>query len=177
MKAVFRNLFIVLIVILLGKLFIIPPKNLYWASSSIRKSKRVNAYVGECRILKIDTLMLGYEFPIEKIWVEKLYSLGRNCIGIVITVTENEKRIIFDIFPDNPFFTKDNFYDEWVVKDSLTHSIGFSNRIIELDCHYQQGDTAIFNIFKWDKEHSNLWKDETMEPIFKIYTICDWDSK
>ncbi|EOR99690.1 hypothetical protein C799_03572 [Bacteroides thetaiotaomicron dnLKV9] len=66
MKPIIRNLLIVLLLILLGKLFIIPPKNLYWASTSIRKSKRVNAYVGECRIFKMDTLMTGYEFPIEK---------------------------------------------------------------------------------------------------------------
>lgn len=177
MKAVIRNLLIVLFLILLGKLFIIPPKNLHWASDSIRKSKRVDAYVGECRILKIDTLMTGYQFPIEKIWVEKKYRLGRNFIGIVITVTEDEKRIIVDILPDNPFFRKDNFFNEWVIKDSLAHSVGFSNRIIELDCPYQQGDTVIFNIFKWDEEHSNLWKDETMEPIFKIYTICDWENE
>lgn len=177
MKSVIRNLFIVLLIILLGKLFIIPPKNLYWASESIRKSKRVNAYVGECRIFKIDTLMVGYDFPIEKIWVERYYRLGRNRIGIVITLTENEKRIIVDIIPDNSFFRKDNFIKEWIIKDSLTHGIGFSNKIIDLDCPYQHGDTAIFNVFKLDKEHSNLWRDETMEPIFKIYTVCDWDNK
>ncbi len=177
-----RVFLIVLLILLLGKLFIIPPKNLYWASESIEKSKRVDAYVGECRIFKIDTLMSGYKFPIQKIWVEKYYSLGRNAIGIVITVTEDTKRIIVDIIPDNTFFKHDNFFKEWVIKDSLTHSIGHSKRgsadpIIDLDCYYQQGDTAIFNIFKRDKELSNLRKDETMEPIFKIYTICDWENK
>ena len=176
MKPVIRNLLIVLLIILLGKLFIIPSKNLYWASESVRKSKRVNAYVGECRIFKIDTLMADYDFPIEKIWVEKYHSLGRNCIGIVVTVTENEKRIIVDIIPDNSSFRKDNFIKEWTIKDSLTHGIGFSNKIIDLDCPYQHGDTAVFNVFKLDKEHSNLWRDETMELVFKIYTICDWDS-
>lgn len=121
--------------------------------------------------------MVGYDFPIEKIWVERYYRLGRNRIGIVITLTENEKRIIVDIIPDNSFFRKDNFIKEWIIKDSLTHGIGFSNKIIDLDCPYQHGDTAIFNVFKLDKEHSNLWRDETMEPIFKIYTVCDWDNK
>lgn len=177
MKPVVRNLLIVLLLILLGKLFIIPPKNLYWASTSIRKSKRVNAYVGECRIFKIDTLMTGYEFPIEKIWVEKYYSLGRNIIGIVITVTEDSKRIIFDIIPKHPFFRKDNFSEEWVIKDSLTHSIGLSNGIFDIDCHYQRGDTAIFNVFTLLKDSSNIWRDESMEHLFKVYTICDWDNK
>lgn len=174
MKAVLKNVFILLLIILLGKLFIIPPKNLYWASKSIQKSKRVNAYVGECRILKIDTLISGYDFPIEKIWVEKLYNLGRNALGIVVTITQKEKRIIVDIIPKHSFFRKDNFSDEWVIKDSLAHSIGLSNNRIDLDCPYQQGDTAIFNVFKLDKKDSNLWRDETMDMIFKIYTICDW---
>lgn len=178
-----RVFLIVLLILLLGKLFIIPPKNLYWASKSIEKSKRVDAYVGECRIFKIDTLMSGYKFPIQKIWVEKFYRLGRNCIGIVTTVTEDTKRIIVDIITGDPFFNHDSFDKEWwVIKDSLTHSIGHSKRgysdpIIELDCHYHQGDTAIFKIFKLGKEDSNVWKDKTMEPIFKIYIICDWENK
>lgn len=177
MKPVIRNLLIVFLLILLGKLFIIPPKNLYWASESIQKSKRVNAYVGECKIFRIDTLMVGYEFPIEKIWVEKYYNLGRNIIGIVIPVTKDSKRIIFDIIPNHPFFRKGNFSEEWVIKDSLTHRIGCSNDISEQDCYYQRGDTAIFNVFRLIKDSSNIWRDESMEHLFKVYTICDWDNK
>lgn len=184
LKTQLISLLIVLLLFLLGKLFIIPPKNLCWASENVKQSKRVNAYVGECRIFKVDTLMPGYKFPVEKIWVEKLYRLGRNCIGIVTYVTIDKKRIIVDIIPDDPFFNHDSFSkDKWVIKDSLTHGIGHSSSrsgsdpVIDLDYHYQQGDTAIFKIFKLDKKESNVWRDETMDLMFKIYTVCDWEEK
>ena len=177
MKPVIRNLFKVLLVILLGKLFIIPLHNLYWPSESIRDSKRVGAYVGECKIFRIDTIATGYEFPIEKIWVEKIYSLGRNRLGMVETVVENKNRIIIDITKNHPFFRKYNFSDEWVIKDSLTGWVGTSCDIIIMDCHYQRGDTAIFNVFKLDEKHSNVWRNETMEHLFKIYTLCDWEKE
>ena len=184
LKTQLISLLIVLLLFLLGKLFIIPPKSLYLTSESIEESKRINAYVGECRIFKVDTLMAGYEFPIERIWVEKYHSLGRNCIGIVTTtVTEDSKRIVIDIIPDDPFFNHDSFSkDQWVIKDSLTHRIGHDRRgdsdpVIDIDCHYHQGDTAIFKIFKLDKKESNVWRDETMDLMFKIYTVCDWKEK
>ena len=179
LKTQLISLLIVLLLFLLGKLFIIPPKSLYLTSESIEESKRINAYVGECRIFKVDTLMAGYEFPIERIWVEKYHSLGRNCIGIVTTtVTEDSKRIVIDIIPDSPFSYHDSFEKEWwAIKDSLTGSVGLSKPNVDLDCHYQQGDTAIFKIFKLDKKESNVWRDETMDLMFKIYTVCDWKEK
>lgn len=173
MKAAIKNILILFAVILLWKLYFIPPKNLYTPSKNIKESKRIKAYIGECHIFKVDTLTLGYKFPIDKIWIEKVWSLGRNKIGIVIPIVEDTKIIRFDINSEDPFFKMYYFSENWVIKDSLTHSINSSFQVPSIKCYYNQGDTAIFKVFRLNSDSSNVWRDHTMELLFKIYTVCD----
>lgn len=175
MKVAIKNILILVAIILLWKLFFIPPKNLYNPSKDIKESKRVKAYVGECHIFKVDTLALGYKFPIDKVWAEKLWSLGRNRIGIVVPVTENNIKLRFNINSEDSFFKKYNFISTWIIKDSLAGEVGLSKSLATQKCFYNGGDTAIFKIFKLNSDSSILYqKERDMELIFKIYAVCNW---
>ncbi|MDL2291823.1 hypothetical protein LJB80_01575 [Bacteroides sp. OttesenSCG-928-F21] len=143
-------------------------------SKSIKQSKKVKAFIGECRIENIDTIIPGYEFPVERVWVEKSWKLGRNRLGMVCPVTLKSKRIIFDIYPDNSFFRHDNFTDEWVVKDSLTGSVGHSEGVMEIDFRYNPGDTIILKVYKLKEWNASIWREECLIPIYKFEAICDW---
>ncbi|MDL2212982.1 hypothetical protein LJC29_03340 [Bacteroides sp. OttesenSCG-928-N06] len=160
--------------LILNKFFILPYSTLGF-SEDIAKSKKVNAFMYECEVIKIDTFQPGYTFPITTIWVEKPWFFEHNRWGLVVPKPDPNpryERVVFDIVKDDTFFIRKKFSEEWVIRDSLSGRVGFSNAIINLDWHYTKGDTAIFNIYKLQGTYPSIWIKEDLIPIFRFEIIA-----
>lgn len=174
MKNTIKNVLIISAVILLWELFYIPPKNIHTPSKNIRQSKRLNAFVGKCDIIRVDTFLEGYTFPIERIWVEKIWILERNRFGIVIPIVKNTKIFRFDLNTKDPFF-KFNFLTGWIIRDSLAGLAGLSCSLPTGKYRYSAGDTAVFEIQKFKNDDTTYYKKgRDIELVFKIYAVCNW---
>lgn len=150
MKKLAIVFFVILLLCFLGNLFMLPlyPKRKH--SQSIERSKKLNAFISEGKIIAIDTLQDKYEFPnIRSIWVEYYWDYVRNKWGVVVPVVDMERpanSIIFDLTStDGTFYSR--FSSDWVIRENLTYrGHGSYGNKYYLDGNYGKGDTLSFSV-------------------------------
>lgn len=177
MKKTIKWILIILLSALFLKFFVLFPKNPLRHSQSIEESKKVNAFICECKVGHIKSFETGYTFPVKNVWIEKSWELGRNRWGIILPVVNpNPKyhRIMFDVFSKDSFFSIENYsyFSKWDIIDSLNKSgVGLSGEIIDINYHYNISDTVIFTIYKLNG--STIFNKETRSPLFEFEVICN----
>lgn len=185
-----RNIFIVLICVLfifvtcfLCKLFVLPDKTVGF-SKSIKQSQRIGAFVGVCRIVSVDTLNSRELFPeFKDIWVERPWEKARNKWGIIspMLVPDNPlNHILFKLdystYSKYSIFAENRYKRNWGIKDSLTRRIGYSGRVLNMDYHYNLGDTAVFTIYKLNEDDywsPSIWNDDELIPYLRFKVVCE----
>ena len=173
MKKLSKILFTILLILLLGHLYMPRLYPLGRHSKDIAESKKINAFVSECRIIKIDTLQSSYQFPdIRSIWIEYAWDDKRNKWGIIRPTVNFEwgKAIIFDfISTDDTFYSR--FNNSWRIrKDSNdTGRSGYGNKYY-LNCDHNKGDTIYIEIYRIISRKNE--KEKEM-PLYRFTVACE----